>query len=211
MHNLNPIVTAALGGKNAPAPKTLGTKNQGPHVMQSPSGAASSGPGNRMSPPNFQSPASTATLSRQDSLQRTGSEDTYRSESEAKPYDMQSQSAGNFAPPPRPSALSNYGGGRTPLHNSPHVGNGNYTRPELRAQTSTLSSYGSSSPYNSAVTPSQYTGTPTAKLPSFHVLTSTRVSTTDRHPCISRSRRWSVLQWHLRTDSDERCRIDLTD
>jgi hypothetical protein len=163
MHNLNPIVTAALGGKNAPAPKALGMKNQGPHGMQSPSGASNNGPGNRMSPPNFQSPASTATLSRQDSLQRAGSDDTYRSGSEAKPYDMQqSQSAGNFAPPPRPTALSNYSGGRTPLHNSPHVGNGNYTRPELRAQTSNLSSYGSSSPYHSAATPSQYTGTPSA-------------------------------------------------
>jgi hypothetical protein len=37
------------------------------------------------------------------------------------------------------------------------VGNANFTRPDLRAQTSNLSSYGSSSPFNSAVTPSQYT------------------------------------------------------
>ncbi|CAO2652862.1 Nn.00g022730.m01.CDS01 [Neocucurbitaria sp. VM-36] len=153
MHNLNPIVTAALGGKNTAATKALSIKNQTQHGVQSPSATANNGPGSRMSPPNFQSPAST--ISRQDSLQRTGSEDAYRSGSEAKPYDMQSQGTGSFAPPPRPAALSNYSGGRTSLHNSPHVGNGNFTRPDLRAQTSNLSSYGSSSPYNSAVTPSQ--------------------------------------------------------
>ncbi|KAI1514828.1 Fungal specific transcription factor domain containing protein [Pyrenophora tritici-repentis] len=162
MHNLNPIVTAALGGKNAP-PKPLGMKTQVSHGMQSPvSGASTNGQSSAMSPPNFQSPASTATLSRQDSLQRTGSEDRYRSGSDAKPYDMQSQSMGSFAPPPRPAALGNYSGGRTPLHNSPHVGNGNFTRPELRTQTSGLSSYGSSSPFNSAVTPSQSQYTPSS-------------------------------------------------
>ncbi|KAF2844597.1 hypothetical protein T440DRAFT_315597 [Plenodomus tracheiphilus IPT5] len=155
MHNLNPIVTAALGGKNpVQQSQPIGIKSQNP--MQSPGSVASAnGPGNRMSPPNFQSPASTATMSRQDSLQRTGSEDTYRSGSEAKPYDMPAQNTGSFAPPPRPAPLSNYSGGRTPLHNSPHVGNGNYQRPELRAQTSNLSSYGSSSPYTSAATPTQ--------------------------------------------------------
>ncbi|KAJ4363072.1 hypothetical protein N0V83_010192 [Neocucurbitaria cava] len=153
MHNLNPIVTAALGGKNSAATKALSIKNQAQHGIQSPSAAVNNGPGSQMSPPNYQSPAST--ISRQDSLQRTGSEDAYRSGSEAKPYDMQAQGTGSFAPPPRPPALSNYSGGRTSLHNSPHVGNGNFTRPELRAQTSNLSSYGSSSPYNSAVTPSQ--------------------------------------------------------
>ena len=158
MHNLNPIVTAALGGKNAPPSKPHGIKTQGPHGMHSPpSGASNAGPGNQMSPPNFHSPGSTTTLSRQDSLQRTGSDDTYRSGSEAKPYDMQPQATGNFAPPPRPAALGNYSGRRTSLHNSPHVGNGNFTRPDLRAQTSNISSYGSSSPFNSAVTPSQYT------------------------------------------------------
>lgn len=153
MHNLNPIVTAALGGKGAATPKGMGMKNQTPHGLQSPASAAPSGHGGQMSPPNYQSP--TSTIGRSDSLQRTGSDDAYRSGSEAKPYDMQSQSTGNFAPPPRPSALGNYSGGRTPLHNSPHVGNGSFTRPELRTQTSNLSSYGSSSPYNSAITPSQ--------------------------------------------------------
>ncbi|KAF2824391.1 hypothetical protein CC86DRAFT_371739 [Ophiobolus disseminans] len=153
MHNLNPIVTAALGGKSAGATKPMGIKSQTPHGLQSPASTTQSGPGSQMSPPNFQSPAST--ISRNDSLQRTGSDDAYRSGSEAKPYDLQSQSTGTFAPPPRPSALGNYSGGRTPLHNSPHVGNGNFTRPELRAQTSNLSSYGSGSPHTSAVTPSQ--------------------------------------------------------
>lgn len=151
MHNLNPIVTAALGGKGTPTTKPIGMKS---HGLPSPASAATNNSaGRRMSPPNFQSPAST--ISRQDSLQRTASDDAYRSGSEAKPYDMQTQSSGNFAPPPRPAPLSNYSGGRTPLHNSPHVGNGTYQRPDLRAQTSNLSSYGSSSPYNSAVTPSQ--------------------------------------------------------
>ncbi|KAH7064067.1 fungal-specific transcription factor domain-containing protein [Paraphoma chrysanthemicola] len=153
MHNLNPIVTAALGGKSAPPSKTPGMKTHTPHGLQSPASATQSGPGGQMSPPSFQSPAST--ISRNDSLQRTGSEDAYRSGSEAKPYDLQNQSTGNFALPPRPSTLGNYSGGRTPLHNSPHVGNGNFTRPELRAQTSNTSSYGPSSPYTSAVTPSQ--------------------------------------------------------
>lgn len=165
MHNLNPIVTAALGGKTAQPSKPLGIKTQPQpqpqHGLHSPTSAASNNPGTRMSPPNFQSPASA--MSRQDSLQRTGSDDAYRSGSDAKPYDLQAQSSGNFAPPPRPAPLSNFSGGRTPLHNSPHVGNGTYQRPELRAQSSTMSSamssaissYGSSSPYNSAVTPSQ--------------------------------------------------------
>jgi len=152
MHNLNPIVTAALGGKNSPAPSKMGVKGQVPHGLQSPASTTQTGPGGHMSPPNFQSPASS--ISRNDSLQRRGSDDAYRSGSEAKPYDMQSQSTGSFAPPPRPSALGNYSGGRTPLHNSPHVGNGNFTRPELRTHTSNLSSYGSGSQYNSAVTPS---------------------------------------------------------
>jgi hypothetical protein len=153
MHNLNPIVTAALGGKNAPPAKPMGMKSQTPHGLQSPLSSTQSGLGGHMSPPHFQSPASS--ISRNDSLQRTGSDDAYRSGSEAKPYDMQSHASGNFAPPPRPSTLGNYSGGRASLHNSPHVGNGNFTRPELRAQTSNVSSYGSSSPYNSAVTPSQ--------------------------------------------------------
>lgn len=155
MHNLNPIVTAALGGKNPVQPsQPITIKNQKP--MPSPGSTASNnGPGNQMSPPSFQSPATTATMSRQDSLQRTGSEDTYRSNSEAKPYDMQAQSTGNFAPPPRPAPMSNYSGGRNSLHNSPHIANGNFQRPELHTQTSSMSSYGSSSPYPSTVTPSQ--------------------------------------------------------
>ncbi|KAI8931185.1 hypothetical protein NX059_011536 [Plenodomus lindquistii] len=155
MHNLNPIVTAALGGKNpVQQSQPMSIKTQNP--MQSPgSVAANNVSSNRMSPPNYQSPASTATMSRQDSLQRTGSEDAYRSNSEAKPYDMQTQSTGSFAPPPRPAPMSNYSGGRTPLHNSPHIANSNYQRPELRAQTSNMSSYGSSSPYTSAATPAQ--------------------------------------------------------
>lgn len=110
-----------------------------------------------MSPPGFHSPASN--MGRTDSLTRTGSDDSYRSghghDSKPQPYDMQAQSAGNFAPPPRPSTFGNFGGSRPPLHNSPHTNNGNFQRPELRAQTSNLSSYGSSSPYNSAATPTQ--------------------------------------------------------
>src|SRR5689334_4493893 len=103
MHNLNPIVTAALGGKNAAATKALSIKNQSQHGLQSPPSAGpANGPG-QMSPPNFHSPPG-----RQDSLQRTSSEDAYRNGSDAKPYDMQSQASGNFAPPPRPTALSNY-------------------------------------------------------------------------------------------------------
>ena len=108
-----------------------------------------------MSPPAFHSPA--PNMGRQDSLNRAGSDDSYRSghDSKSQPYDMQTQGAGNFAPPPRPSTFGSYGGARPSLHNSPHMGNGNFQRPELRAQTSNLSSYGSNSPYNSAATPTQ--------------------------------------------------------
>jgi hypothetical protein len=170
MHNLNPIVTAALGAKGTSAPKPLGMKASASHGLQSPASAAPAGAAGHMSPPNnFQSPAST--ISRQDSLQRTMSDDAYRSGSEAKPYDMQAQSAGPFAPPPRPSTLGSYGGGRTPLHHTPPVANGssngNFARPDLRAQTSNLSSY-SGSPYNSAATPSQSSYPPSAASTAYH-------------------------------------------
>ncbi|XPS77238.1 hypothetical protein M3J09_009266 [Ascochyta lentis] len=157
MHNLNPIVTAALGAKTTPGTKPLSAKGQ--TQLQSPPSAVSSiATGSQMSPPNFHSPA--PSITRQDSLNRigsVGSDDTYRNGPDTKPYDMQTQASGNFAPPPpRPAALSNYSGGRTSLHNSPHVGNNSFQRPELRTSTSNLSSYGTaSSPYNSAVTPTQ--------------------------------------------------------
>jgi hypothetical protein len=81
MHNLNPIVTAALGGKHTPPTKPMGLKTQTPHGLQSPPSATPSGLAGQMSPPNYHSPAST--ISRNDSLQRTGSDDAYRSGSEA--------------------------------------------------------------------------------------------------------------------------------
>lgn len=180
MHNLNPIVTAAMAPKNGSANKAGNIKNsptveitscatlldsanfaQMQHgssersfALQSPATVANSGSvGPQMSPPHLHSPASTIT--RQDSLARTTSDESYRGGPDAKPYDMQSQGSGNFAPPPRPSTYGSFSGGRPPLHNSPHLNNGNFQRPELRAQTSNLSTYGSSSPYNSAATPSQ--------------------------------------------------------
>ncbi|PSN69333.1 hypothetical protein BS50DRAFT_339737 [Corynespora cassiicola Philippines] len=161
MHNMNPIVTAAMAPKNGTTNKLNNIKNS-PTVqpggserssfsLQSPASATNaSGP--HMSPPAMQSPASN--ISRQDSLNRPGSDESYRGGPDAKPYDLQNQSSGNFAPPPRPS-FSSYSGGRPPLHNSPHMNNGTFQRPELRAQTSNLSQYGPSSPYNSAQTPSQ--------------------------------------------------------
>jgi hypothetical protein len=154
MHNLNPIVTAALGTKTTPAPKTANVKSQTQLGLHSPPSAVSSGaPGSHMSPPTYHSPASST--SRRDSLNRTGSEDAHRNGSDTKPYDAQSQAGGNFAPPPHPSTMGGYNGRRASLHNSPHMGNANYQRPELRAQTSNVSSYDSRSPYSSAVTPSQ--------------------------------------------------------
>lgn len=124
------------------------------------------GSSSQMSPPSLQSPISA--ISRQDSLQRTGNDDAYRS-SETKPYDMQSQATGNFAPPPRPAALGNYSGGRTSLSNSPHVSNATFQRPELRTQSSNMSSsYGSASPYSSAATPSQQSYTPSGTSTSYH-------------------------------------------
>ncbi|KAF2733307.1 hypothetical protein EJ04DRAFT_274849 [Polyplosphaeria fusca] len=155
MHNLNPIVTAAMAPKNASANKLGGIKGsptmpQGGErsfALQSPASAGTNA-SVQMSPPS--------NMPRQDSMHRAGSDDSYRGP-DAKPYDMQSQASGNFGPPPRPSTFTPYNGGRPPLHNSPHVTNGNFQqRPELRAQTSNLSSsYGSNSPYNSAATPSQ--------------------------------------------------------
>ncbi|KAJ4324010.1 hypothetical protein N0V94_001510 [Neodidymelliopsis sp. IMI 364377] len=158
MHNLNPIVTAALGAKTTPATKPLGPN--GPAQLQSPPSAVSSvTPGAHMSPPNFHPPTPT----RQDSLNRigsVGSEDAYRAGPDTKPYDLQGQGSANFAPPPppppRPAALTNYSGGRNSIHNSPHVANSNFQRPELRASTSNLSSHGTAgSPYSSAATPTQ--------------------------------------------------------
>ncbi|KAF2662379.1 hypothetical protein K491DRAFT_176350 [Lophiostoma macrostomum CBS 122681] len=164
MHNLNPIVTAAMAPKHGSGNKLGGMKNsptiqQGPSErtfsLQSPASGVSSATaaGAQMSPSNIHSPAST--IGRPDALHRAGSDESYRSGPDAKPYEMQSQGSGNFAPPPRPSTYGSFSGGRPPLHNSPHMSNGNFTRPDLRAQTSNLSTYGSSSPYNSAATPSQ--------------------------------------------------------
>lgn len=161
MHNLNPIVTAALGAKT-PNQRATPLGASGPPQLQSPPSARSSmATGSHMSPP-FQPPAPT----RQDSLNRigsVGSEDAYRSGSDAKPYDMQAQGSANFAPPPRPAALGNYSGGRSSIHTSPHVANANtntnFPRPELRTSTSNLSSYSNTgSPYSSAVTPTQSYG-----------------------------------------------------
>ena len=119
--------------------------------MQSSASGASA-----LSPPNLHSPAST--IGRPDSLNRASSDDSYRSD--AKPYDLQSQGSSNFAPPPRPSTYS--GSFRPPVHTSPHLNNGNFQRPELRAQTSNLSQYGSSSPYNSAAPSQSYPASATS-------------------------------------------------
>ncbi|KAJ4360448.1 uncharacterized protein N0V89_001011 [Didymosphaeria variabile] len=154
MQNLNPIVTAAMANKNET--NKLGPIKNSPTVpqggqerygLQSP-GSSVGGPtaATQMSPPNYHSPGSN--MGRQNSLHRAGSDESYRSNSDVKPqpYDLQTRGAGSFAPPPRPSQFGNFGSGQTSHHNSPHMGNGHYQRPELRAQTSNLSSYGSSSP-----------------------------------------------------------------
>ncbi|KAF2019481.1 hypothetical protein BU24DRAFT_120798 [Aaosphaeria arxii CBS 175.79] len=163
-HNLNPIVTAAMAPKNGSPNKPSNMKNspptmqqsalERPYALQSPASAVSTqaGSGTQMSPPSLHSPAP-----RQDSLNRTTSDESYRASSDTKPYDMQSQASGNFAPPPRPNTFGSFSGGRP----SPHMNNGNFQRPELRAQTSNLSTYGSSSPY-SAATPSQQSYPPSA-------------------------------------------------
>ncbi|CAI6337460.1 unnamed protein product [Periconia digitata] len=162
MQNLNPIVTAAMAnksgstGKNGPMKSSPTQHSERPYGLQSPSSAVSNLPASatQMSPPHQFSPVSS--MGRSDSINRAGSDESYRSNNpDAKPYDVQTQSPGTFVAPPRPSTFSTFGNGRSQLHNSPHMGNGNFQRPELRAQTSNISSYGSSSPYNSAVTPSQ--------------------------------------------------------
>ncbi|KAF2877659.1 fungal-specific transcription factor domain-containing protein [Massariosphaeria phaeospora] len=163
MHNLNPIVTAAMAPKDGPL-KLASIKNtrpvrQGPpersFALQSPASAvtASSATATQMSPPHLHSPASN--IGRQDSLHRAGSDESYRSVPDSNPYDMVAQGSGNFAPPPRPSTFSSFNGPQQPHHHSPHMNNANFQRPELRTQTSNLSSYGTSSPYTSATTPSQ--------------------------------------------------------
>lgn len=119
-----------------------------------------------MSPPSVYSPGSNT--GRHTSLHRAGSDESYRSGADVKPqpYDMQTRGAGSFAPPPRPSQFGNFSSGQASHHNSPHMANGSYQRPELRAQTSNMSSYGSSSPYNSAATPTQ-SYTPSAPSASY--------------------------------------------
>lgn len=123
--------------------------------LQSP-GSSVAGPSasTQMSPPSVYSPGSNT--GRHNSLHRAGSDESYRSGADVKPqpYDVQTRGAGSFAPPPRPSQFGSFSSGQS-HHNSPHMANGNYQRPELRAQTSNMSSYGSSSPYNSAATPTQ--------------------------------------------------------
>ncbi|KAF2002258.1 hypothetical protein P154DRAFT_144179 [Amniculicola lignicola CBS 123094] len=178
MHNLNPIVAAAMAPKNG-QPKTLGTMKHSPTIQGGPTertfalhSPASAVPnpaatGTQMSPPHLQSPASN--MGRQDPLNRAGSDESYRGGPDAKPYELQSQGSGSFGPPPpRASTFNSFTGPRPPLHNSPHLSNGNFQRPELRAQTSNLSStYGSSSPYTSATTPSQaYPPSATSAYPS---------------------------------------------
>src|SRR4051812_21875178 len=88
-------------------------------AMQSP--ASGSATGSQMSPPNMHSPA--PSLARpQDSMNRAGSDDSYRGP-DAKPYDMQNQGAGNFVPPPRPASYASFNNARPPLQNSPHMNN----------------------------------------------------------------------------------------
>lgn len=168
MHNINPIVTAAMAPKNAAAKlgkvQNSPTIPQGPpektFMVQSPASAvpSSATAGSEVSPPldpTLPSPASDITARQaQNSLNRTRSDDSYRS-NEAKPYDMansQPRNMGNYGPPPRHSSFGSLNNVRPQM--SPHLGNGtNFSRPDLRTQTSNMSSYGSNSPYNSATTP----------------------------------------------------------
>lgn len=171
MHNVNPIVTAAMASKNqANLGKMMNspTIQQGPSektfMVQSPSSVvASSGTaGSEVSPPldpTLHSPASDiAAKQAQSALNRTRSDESYRS-NDAKAYEItqpQSRSTGNYgAPPPRHSSFGSFNNVRPQM--SPHLSNGtNFSRPDLRAQTSNnMSSYGSNSPYNSANTPAQ--------------------------------------------------------
>lgn len=170
MHNINPIVTAAMAPKTAAA--KLGKAQNSPTIPQGPSektfmvqSPASAGPssataGSEVSPPldpTLHSPASDiATRQAQNPLNRTRSDDSYRG-NDAKPYEManaQSRNMGNYGPPPRHSSFGSLNNVRPQM--SPHLSNGtNFSRPDLRAQTSNISSYGSNSPYNSATTPAQ--------------------------------------------------------
>ncbi|KAF2805648.1 uncharacterized protein BDZ99DRAFT_511101 [Mytilinidion resinicola] len=163
MHNINPIVTAAMAPKNQPG--HLGKMmQQGPpdrsFAMQSPASAVpSSGTaGSEISPPldpTLHSPASDiAARQVHNPLNRARSDDNYRGP-DAKPYDMASRPPGTFGPPhPRQSSFGSFNNVRPQV--SPHMSNGtNFSRPDLRTQTSNLTSYGSNSPYNSATTPAQ--------------------------------------------------------
>lgn len=170
MHNINPIVTAAMAPKTAAA--KLGKAQNSPTIPQGPSektfmvqSPASAGPSSatassEVSPPldpTLHSPASDiATRQAPNPLNRTRSDDSYRG-NDAKPYEManaQSRNMGNYGPPPRHSSFGSLNNVRPQM--SPHLSNGtNFSRPDLRAQTSNISSYGSNSPYNSATTPAQ--------------------------------------------------------
>lgn len=170
MHNINPIVTAAMAPKTAAA--KLGKAQNSPTIPQGPSektfmvqSPASAGPSSatassEVSPPldpTLHSPASDiATRQAQNPLNRTRSDDSYRG-NDGKPYEManaQSRNMGNYGPPPRHSSFGSLNNVRPQM--SPHLSNGtNFSRPDLRAQTSNMSPYGSNSPYNSATTPAQ--------------------------------------------------------
>ncbi|KAH8621303.1 hypothetical protein IG631_24076 [Alternaria alternata] len=111
----------------------------------------------QMSPLSLQPPGYITTISEQDSLRKRRSDDTYGSNSEAEPLDVQSQNSGNFALLLCAADSGGYSKGCTSVPNSLHVGDGNFTWPDLRAPTPNNSPYGSSSPSNLAVTPFQCT------------------------------------------------------
>ncbi|KAF2276820.1 uncharacterized protein EI97DRAFT_397751 [Westerdykella ornata] len=162
MTNLNPIVTAAMAPRNASVSKPGGVKEsptqakpERAYTLPSPATASQSSVtvGGQMSPPSLQSPPST--IGRPE-LSRASSDESYRStQQDAKPYDLQAAASGNFAPPRRPSTYGSFSSRSGTVQNSPHLSNANFQRPELRAQTSNLNSYESSSHYSNSATPTQ--------------------------------------------------------
>lgn len=158
MHSLNPIVTAALANQAKTGEPGSATSKHTPVSQQErahPQPTAGPGHPGQMSPPSM--PSSALSNPRQDISRRSsscGSRGSNDVKFEAQPH---GQGGGAFAPPPRLGAPygSSFGSARAPLHSSPQPnGSGAFQRPELRAQTSNLSSYGNASPYT-ATTPSQ--------------------------------------------------------
>lgn len=166
MHNINPIVTAAMAPKNGPG--TGHTQQRPPEkafIVQSPVSTVTSSTTARseMSPPNDPAQPSPASDMRTGAtLSRTRSDESYRSNEAQRPYDpvtgQQPRNVGAYGSIQRQSSFGAINS--RPQNMSPHLSSDNFNRPQLQTQTSNMSSYSSNSSYTPAAAPSQNYNTP---------------------------------------------------